>query len=94
MKKEKPKLTRSQKKLKIKKNAVWGVVVTLVLLRSLIAPYCLPHDPCNQCPSHETAPSPEHPFGTDNLGRDVLSRLLAGARTYFATIMLVIISFM
>jgi peptide/nickel transport system permease protein len=72
------------------------VVVTLVLLLSLIAPYCLPHDPlATNAQAMRQAPSPEHPFGTDNLGRDVLSRLLAGARTsIFATIMLVIISFM
>ncbi|MGI6586149.1 MAG: ABC transporter permease [Gracilibacteraceae bacterium] len=98
MKKEKPKLTRSQlKKLKIKRRTqIWGVVVTLVLLLSLIAPYCLPHDPlATNAQAMRQAPSPEHPFGTDNLGRDVLSRLLAGARTsIFATIMLVIISFM
>lgn len=97
MKKEKPKLSRSQlKQLKIKrKTIIWGVVVTLVLLFSLIAPYNLPHDPLEtNAQIMRQGPSFEHPFGTDNLGRDVLSRLLAGARTsIFTTIMLVIISF-
>jgi peptide/nickel transport system permease protein len=97
MKKEKPKLSRSQlKQLRIKRRTqIWGVIVTLILLLSLIAPYNLPHDPLEtNAQAMRQGPSLEHPFGTDNLGRDVLSRLLAGARTsIFATIMLVILSF-
>lgn len=97
MKKEKQKLSKAQlKKLKMKRKAViWGVIVTLVLVMSFLAPYFLPQDPLEtNALMMRKAPSFQHPFGTDNLGRDVLSRLLAGARTsIFATIMLVIFSF-
>jgi peptide/nickel transport system permease protein len=40
-----------------------------------------PHDPQHIFPDPLRGPSGAHPFGTDNLGRDVLSRLLAGAST-------------
>ncbi len=97
MKKDKPKLSKSQmKQLKLKnKTIIWGVIVTLVLLLSFIAPYFLPSDPlATNSAAMRQAPTFQHLFGTDNLGRDVLSRLMAGARTsIFATIMLVIISF-
>lgn len=97
MKKEKVKLSRSQiKHLKLKrKTMIWGVVVTLVLVLSFIAPYFLPHDPLEtNAQILRQGPSLQHLLGTDNLGRDVLSRVLAGARTsIFATIMLVIVSF-
>ena len=38
-----------------------------------------PHDPLRQTPELVVAPSSEHWFGTDQLGRDVFSRVLAGA---------------
>lgn len=97
MKTEKPKLSRSQlKQLKLKrKTIIWGAIVTLILVMSFLAPYFLPYDPLEtNAAMMRKAPSIQHLFGTDNMGRDVLSRLLAGARTsIFATIMLVIISF-
>jgi len=97
MKTEKPKLSRSQiKQLKLKRKVIiWGVVVTMILVLSFFAPYFLPYDPLEtNAAMMRKAPSIQHLFGTDNMGRDVLSRLLAGARTsIFATIMLVIISF-
>jgi len=39
-----------------------------------------PHDPLVQSLDILTGPSSQHPFGTDTLGRDVLSRVLSGAR--------------
>jgi peptide/nickel transport system permease protein len=39
-----------------------------------------PHDPLNQTPHVLAAPSGTYWFGTDQLGRDVFSRVLAGAR--------------
>lgn len=97
MKTEKPKLSRSQiKQLKLKrKTIIWGAIVTLILVMSFFAPYFLPYDPLEtNATIMRQAPTVQHLFGTDNMGRDVLSRLLAGARTsIFATIMLVIISF-
>jgi oligopeptide transport system permease protein len=58
------------------------VVLTLVALAAA-APLVAPHDPNTQsCASAGalSGPSAEHPLGTDNVCRDVLSRLVYGAR--------------
>ncbi|RAG83214.1 ABC transporter permease [Streptacidiphilus pinicola] len=58
---------------------VW---VTLMLLLALAAPLVAPHDPGQQSLLDSYfGPSPAHLLGCDGLGRDVLSRLLLGART-------------
>jgi peptide/nickel transport system permease protein len=52
----------------------WGVV-------ALLAPRLAPYSPRQvEVLARLKAPSAEHPFGTDSLGRDVLSRVLVGAR--------------
>ncbi|MDL2258414.1 ABC transporter permease [Eubacteriales bacterium OttesenSCG-928-K08] len=93
----KPMLTRSQRKhqrLK-RKTILWAIIVSLILVFSFFATYFTPNDPYETNPlAMRQGPSAEYPFGTDNLGRCVYSRILEGARTsIFATIMLVIISF-
>jgi peptide/nickel transport system permease protein len=61
-------------------------VVVLVVLVALFAPWLAPHDPAKQFfegLTLEGAPLPpggNFPLGTDLLGRDVLSRLIYGAR--------------
>ncbi|MDX6538625.1 MAG: peptide/nickel transport system permease protein, partial [Gaiellales bacterium] len=40
-----------------------------------------PHDPTFQTPDVLVSPSGTYPFGTDSLGRDVLSRVIAGSRS-------------
>jgi peptide/nickel transport system permease protein len=57
-----------------------AILGTFVLL-ALLAPLVAPHDPI----AHDVGPkllppSWAHPFGTDNFGRDVLSRVIWGAR--------------
>lgn len=48
---------------------------------ALVAPYVAPHDPLEQFPGAQLKPpSLLYPLGTDDLGRDVLSRLLYGSR--------------
>ena len=47
---------------------------------ALLAPVLVPHDPLAQSFVPFESPSADHPFGTDELGRDVLSRTLYGAR--------------
>ena len=62
--------------------AATGLVIILVLtLAAVFAPFLAPHDPTviNPLRSLEGS-SGEHLLGTDELGRDVLSRLLMGAR--------------
>lgn len=64
------------------KLAVAGSVVVLFLfLASMLAPWISPYDPGEINLSMVLAPpSAAHPFGTDQLGRDVLSRMIWGAR--------------
>ena len=61
--------------------------VLLLALVAAAAPWLAPHDPVRQslrgrlaAPTLEGADGRAHPFGTDHLGRDVLSRTLYGAR--------------
>jgi peptide/nickel transport system permease protein len=58
-----------------------GVMVVLLTLVALFAPWLAPYDPAAQdLPSRLAGPSRMHVFGTDELGRDILSRVLLGAR--------------
>ncbi|SPE22929.1 conserved membrane hypothetical protein [Burkholderiales bacterium] len=55
--------------------------LAVVVITGLFAPLLAPYDPIRQDLAHSFAPLGwAHPFGTDNLGRDVLSRLMWGAR--------------
>lgn len=57
-----------------------GVIGTLVLI-AVLAPVLAPYDPIQQDLQNPlSSPSPEHWLGTDKYGRDVLSRLIWGAR--------------
>jgi len=56
------------------------VVVVLMVLMAALAPLLAPHDPNRIFDQFESAPSGEHLLGTDSVGRDVLSRLIYGAR--------------
>ncbi len=62
-----------------------GVVVVVLALLALLAPVISPRDP-NRLDVKRIldAPSKAHPLGTDQLGRDVLSRMLYGARVSLA----------
>jgi peptide/nickel transport system permease protein len=57
-----------------------GILVAFLLL-AVAAPLLAPYDPILQDGAARLqAPSLAHPFGTDNFGRDVLSRVIWGAR--------------
>jgi peptide/nickel transport system permease protein len=62
--------------------AIVGLTCVLVLLLiTMLTPLLAPHDPnAIDVGPHGAAPSPAYPFGTDEYGRDLLSRLLYGAR--------------
>ncbi|SDC43167.1 ABC transporter permease [Belnapia rosea] len=66
--------------------AVFGlVVVALFLLAAILAPWIAPADPLQTSwTAIRKPPSLEHLFGTDENGRDVLSRVLYGARASMA----------
>ena len=61
-----------------------AAVVVLFLLAAAVGPFLTPYDYRSQdLLNTEQPPSWEHWFGTDELGRDFLSRILYGARTAF-----------
>ncbi len=65
---------------KRKSGVVGGIVIVLLIVAATFGPLAA-QDP-NEIHLDETlsGPSPQHLFGTDQLGRDVLSRILFGAR--------------
>ena len=74
--------SRAWERLLRNRLAVVGLaVIALLAAAALFAPLIAPHDPSAQdVLNARQDPSLEHPGGTDNLGRDVLSRLIYGAR--------------
>ena len=58
-----------------------GVLLVMMGIAAVLAPLIAPHDPLIQdIPNRLNAPSSQYWLGTDNFGRDVLSRTLYGAR--------------
>jgi peptide/nickel transport system permease protein len=57
-----------------------GVIAIVWVALALLAPLIAPHDPLGQEAAPSLSPSLHHLFGTDELGRDVLSRVLYGSR--------------
>lgn len=56
-------------------------IVALATLAAIVGPWIVPYDPASQqLPLRLAGPTWTHPFGLDELGRDVLARLLIGAR--------------
>ena len=70
--------------------AIGGALLGLVVLASLLAPALTSYDPLKPSFSQRLAPpwglggTPGHVLGTDNLGRDILARLLYGGRISLA----------
>jgi len=72
--------------------AAGGAVVLVILAFALLAPLMAPYDPNLQ----ETAnrlmpPSAAHWFGTDGFGRDILSRIIYGARPTLLLVLVVVL---
>jgi peptide/nickel transport system permease protein len=62
-------------------NVVALALIAAFALCALFAPFLAPYDPLAQdLATRLRPPSPEHWLGTDQLGRDILSRLLYGTR--------------
>lgn len=61
---------------------VFGVVIILIFFAcAAFAPYIAPYDPyANDLYNTLAQPSKAHPLGTDNFGRDTLSRIIFGTR--------------
>ena len=56
-------------------------IVAAICLCALLAPWIVPYLPTRSSVSFLQGPSAAHWFGTDELGRDTLSRVIYGART-------------
>jgi len=71
-----------------------GVIVVAAVLGAIIGPWLSPHDPSTQELALRLAgPSTSHPLGLDELGRDILARVLSGARvSLFVGFAVVVIS--
>ena len=60
---------------------VGALIVAGAVAAALVGPLLVPHDPAAQeLALRLEGPSAVHPFGLDELGRDILARVLAGAR--------------
>ena len=59
-----------------------GIVILLLIVMAIIAPWITPADPYKVSMLHRLKPigTPGYPLGADELGRDLLSRLILGAR--------------
>ena len=72
----------SLKRLKKNKMAMFcAVILIAIILMAIFAPLLAPYDPTYQDYSAVLSePSMAHPFGTDEYGRDILSRIIYGSR--------------
>ncbi|AYM58217.1 ABC transporter permease [Agrobacterium fabrum] len=81
--------------LNLKSNplAVVGLTIIVVFVAlSLLAPFIAPYDPATQNLGNRLAfPNAEHWFGTDELGRDILSRILYGGRVTLGMVIAVVV---
>lgn len=71
------------RRFKKNKSSIAGmIIITILVLCAIFAEYIAPYDPSKQDYSHTLeTPSAEHYFGTDEMGRDIFSRIIFGART-------------
>src|SRR5262252_1907731 len=61
--------------------AIGALLVAIFLVLAIFAPHIAPQDPAHiDLPNRLQPPSSGHWCGTDELGRDILSRLVYGAR--------------
>jgi peptide/nickel transport system permease protein len=80
----------------VRKKTVWSsirrqrlaltgfLIISFFTVIAIIGPYVAPYGPTQQFPTERLkAPSRDYPFGTDEFGRDILTRLLHGARISF-----------
>jgi ABC-type dipeptide/oligopeptide/nickel transport system permease subunit len=81
-----PHISETRRVIKVffsRKISVVGLCIILLLfITGIFAPWLAPYDPYKtDARNNVKMPSREHLLGTDNLGRDTLSRIIYGART-------------
>lgn len=78
---QRSKFNTAFRKLRRRPGALIGLVIILLFIGiAIAAPAIAPHDPNEISRDRRAAPSWQHLFGTDELGRDILSRVIFGAR--------------
>lgn len=83
---------RTRRALRKPMMVAGGIIVLIFILTALIGPYVTPHNPDEIIYTAVLQPpSAGYPFGTDDAGRDIFSRVIAGARISF-TVGLVAVS--
>lgn len=82
--------TRDYTKIKL---FTFGILAGILILIGLFAPWLTPYDPYEQNLGNALMPpGGEHLLGTDRYGRDMLSRVIMGARSsIFSAVLLVLI---
>lgn len=77
---------------KNKLSVASGIIIIMIILISVLAPFISPYDPDLQDLGKSLEPaSAAHWFGTDMQGRDILSRIIYGARTTLLGAMFVVL---
>jgi peptide/nickel transport system permease protein len=71
-------------------SALGGVIILALLFTAAFAPWLAPYSPTGQnLAARLLPPSPEHWMGTDELGRDIFSRVIWGSQITLTIVMLV-----
>jgi peptide/nickel transport system permease protein len=66
-------------------SAFWGCIAAAIILMALAAPVLAPYEPLkSDFRAMSKPPNERHIFGTDQIGRDVLSRVIYGSRASLA----------
>ncbi|MGO7350570.1 ABC transporter permease [Rhizobium leguminosarum bv. viciae] len=78
-------------RLRRNRLAIFGLVIVVILaFTAIFGPYLTPYDYLSQdLNARNVLPSMSHLFGTDDLGRDVFSRVVFGTRTAFLVAVIV-----
>lgn len=81
----------ARRRLRARPALIWGAALAAILAAAIVGPAAWPADPNRTDLLNRFAgPSLEHPLGTDGFGRDILARLLHGARLSLLSAALVI----
>ncbi len=71
----------------LSERAAGATILVLVLVAALVVPLFSPYDPAAFVAAPMQQPSPLHPFGTDEVGRDVFVRVFLALRVNFAIVL-------
>jgi peptide/nickel transport system permease protein len=72
-------------------GVIGAVIAAAWIVIAILGPLIWPDNPLAQSPNRLAAPSASHLFGTDELGRDEFSRVLAGARVTIPLALLLVV---